>query len=138
MLADEVKTGEVDSSLWVPLEDVYAEWEKSGTVGQEVYGAGFPFAVVPRHFIRIADAAYLLFIDYPISEMRIGSEEACFKVLGDERLSCKLYVLKASSGRQLDITVSGKRQGIIEPQSVDGETHCYAIQGDQHLVINWR
>ena len=40
MLSEEVKTGEIDPKLWVPLEDIHDGWEKSGEVGQEVYGSG--------------------------------------------------------------------------------------------------
>lgn len=137
MLADDVKTGEVDRKLWIPLEDVYPEWEKSGTVGQEVYGAGFPFAVVPRHFFRIADNAYMLFVDYPVSELAIQNERASFKVLGDGRLSCKLYVTELTGNNSAEVEVSGKRQGTVEPQTVDGQTRCFEIYGEQHVVVSW-
>ncbi len=137
MLADDVKTGEVDRKLWVPLEDIYPEWEKSGTVGQEVYGAGFPFAIVSRHFFRIADEAYMLFVNYPVSGLVIERERVSVKVLGDERLSCKLYVVKLANSESLEITVSGERQAAIEPQAVDDLVRCYDVWGDQHVVLHW-
>src|SRR5690606_38996564 len=34
VISDEVKTGEIDKSLMIPLEDLRDGWEKSGQVGQ--------------------------------------------------------------------------------------------------------
>lgn len=65
MLSKEVKTGEIQHDLWIPLEDLYTGWEPSGQVGQEVYGAGIAFALVPRQYIKI-NQEFLIFVDYPI------------------------------------------------------------------------
>jgi len=137
MLADEVKTGEIDGSLWVPLEDINPGWEKSGEVGQEVYGAGFPFAVVPRHYIKIAGGAYLLFIEYPTAEMTIGSRQAAFKVLGDGRMSCKLYAFKTADSALSGLRITGKREGPLASHEVDSTTCWYEVQGEQQVVIEW-
>ncbi|MBK1438473.1 hypothetical protein JHJ32_00610 [Parapedobacter sp. ISTM3] len=137
MLANDVKTGEIDPNLWVPLEDINPGWDKSGSVGQEVYGAAFPFAVIPRHYMKIAGGAYLLFVDYPTAERAAENRELRFKVLGDERLSCKLYILRSGTGESLDITVSAAQQGGIKPQTVGGDTVCYEVHGKQHVVISW-
>jgi len=138
MLSETVKTGEVDPAIWVPLEDVNHGWEKSGAVGQEVYGAAFPFAVVPRHYVRIADGRYLLFVEYPMSGLAIGSSQATFKILGDSRMACKLYILFSGSGEPINLAVSGKRQGDIAASRTDDRSVCYEVTGDQHIVVKWQ
>lgn len=47
IIAKDIKTGEVQKDLWVPLEDLHDGWESHGEVGQEVYGAGLPFVSCP-------------------------------------------------------------------------------------------
>jgi hypothetical protein len=60
MIAGDIKTGEVKKDLWVPLEDKHDGWEKSGEAGQEVYGAGLPFAVVPRQYCNFKNSRSLI------------------------------------------------------------------------------
>jgi len=138
MVAEAVKTGEIDRQLWVPLEDINDGWEKSGAVGQEVYGAGFPLAVIPRHYFAIAGGGYLLFIDYPITDYSKEDRQLRFKVLGDERLSCLLCVFKTREGDQPTIEVAGQRQGIITPQTVEADRKGFNVSGDQYITVKWR
>ncbi|MDR6764417.1 hypothetical protein J2Y38_004650 [Flavobacterium sp. 2755] len=93
MLSEEVKTGEIQRDLWVPLEDLYNGWKKSGQVGQEVYGAGMPFGVVPRQYIKIEDD-FLLFIDYPITEQNKRGKSITIHLEGDPQMHCNLKIIK--------------------------------------------
>ena len=61
MLSAEVKTGQVDHKLWIAIEDIHDGWEQSGTVGQEVYGAGVAFGVVPRHFYKVPNEDFIVY-----------------------------------------------------------------------------
>ena len=49
-LSDNARSGELDATLPIPLEDLYADGQPMGQVGQEVYGSGaaFAFAAYPR------------------------------------------------------------------------------------------
>ncbi|NOX38875.1 MAG: T9SS type A sorting domain-containing protein [Calditrichaeota bacterium] len=43
--------------LYIPLEDLREGWEKSGQIGQEIYGAGTAFAMATvENLVKIADA----------------------------------------------------------------------------------
>jgi len=93
MISDEVKTGEVDRNLWIALEDLHDGIEQSGSVGQEVYGAGNAFGILPRHFIRFENEAFLIFTDSPISGIRKSKDSVIFHLQGDERISCRLRIM---------------------------------------------
>lgn len=97
MLSDEVKTGEVDRKLWIALEDLHDGIEKSGAVGQEVYGAGNAFGILPRHFIRFNDNPFLIFSDCPISGIRKSPDSVIFHLQGDPRLAYRLRITPAES-----------------------------------------
>jgi hypothetical protein len=94
MLSDETKTGEIDPKLWVALEDMYDGWEKAGAVGQEVYGAGLCFGIVPRHYIRIPGQPFMIYVEYPTGSKVIKDNAISINVLGSNELTCRLMHYK--------------------------------------------
>ncbi|WP_163397265.1 hypothetical protein [Flavobacterium fluviatile] len=90
MIDEEVKTGEIQKDLWVPLEDIHDGWEKSGGVGQEVYGSGMPFGVIPRQYFMIEDLQQYGFLDYPALKFRFVKKTVSFHVGGDPLYTAQL------------------------------------------------
>lgn len=111
MLSEEVKMGEVNADIWVALEDLHDGWEKSGTVGQEVYGAGNAFGILPRHYWKVPGFDLLIFADYPISGFSYRKKSgAKFRIEGDSRLSCKLMIIKMENPLpDISVNVKGKK-----------------------------
>jgi hypothetical protein len=137
MLSEDVKTGEVDPQLWIALEDMQDGWAKCGQVGQEVYGAGNAFGVLPRHYIRIPEEDFMVFLDYPKGKVTLRKGEMRFKVLGDARLQCKLRIIPSGNKKLPEFTVTSERQGKIIGRA---EKACeeFAISGNQEIKINWK
>ena len=94
ILADKAKIGELNPDLWIALEDMQDGWEKCGQVGQEVYGAGNAFGIVPRHYFKIPGHDFMIYCDYPLARFKIRKNRATFNILGDGRLCCKLMIIK--------------------------------------------
>jgi hypothetical protein len=139
MLVKEAKTGEMDPKLWVALEDVHDGWEQSGSVGQEVYGAGLAFGIVPRQYIRIPDQAFIVFIDYPVLHQNIEGNTLSFDVLGDSRLTCSLRIIKQGEKQLPNIRIkTGKAsdQQQIDTQGQQAEIE-YRIHGGQPVSVTW-
>ena len=133
MLSEEVKTGEIQPDLWVPLEDLYNGWEKSGQVGQEVYGAGMPFGVVPRQYIKI-DNDFLIFIDYPQQYTKRG-KSITLKLNGDKDMSCNLKIIKISTKKIQMKVFEGKE--ILKPFEKNSKREEYKISGQAVIKIQW-
>jgi hypothetical protein len=138
MLSDEVKTGQVDHKLWIAIEDIHDGWEKSGTVGQEVYGAGVAFGIVPRHFYRLPDNDFMIYLDYPTAgfKYRKGSG-VTFQVKGDSRLSCRMLIVNPDKKRLPAFTVTGNTIEVKGTHRKDGHME-YLINGNQQIKINWK
>jgi hypothetical protein len=136
MLSEEVKVGEVDKKLWVALEDLHDGWEKSGTVGQEVYGAGNAFGILPRHFHPIADY-FMLYCDYPISSKTKTQKNALsIQVAGDARVDCRLRIIpkeKAITALSLNDAKGNKLKGT---KTKEGHIE-FILKGNQKLKIVW-
>ncbi|WP_295768710.1 hypothetical protein [uncultured Mucilaginibacter sp.] len=140
MLSEEVKTGELDPNLWIALEDIHDGWEKSGSVGQEVYGAGLAFGIVPRQYIRLADAHFMIFVDYPIAEKKVSKNKVKFKFLGDGRLTCRLCIVHDGDNVlpaiKIESVIEGKKSEIKCINTTDKEFE-YKVSGNTDVVISW-
>jgi hypothetical protein len=141
-LAEEPKTGELDPGLWIPLEDIYEGWEKAGQVGQEVYGAGMPFALVTRQYWPIPGEKFMVHVDYPIAGFSTVHEgQAMFRVLGDHRLSCRLRIMPTGRAKLPNLKVTTEREGATE--TLQGrntpEGHLESeLFGDRSVIIDWQ
>jgi len=135
MLSEEVKVGEVDNKLWVALEDLHDGWEKSGEVGQEVYGAGNAFGILPRHYHNI-DEKFMLYADYPIPfKRKTSATSLSIQLAGDGRMQCRLRIIPNGVKGKFDLKLA---DGTILSSKKTREGHLeFLVNGDQQLVINW-
>ncbi|MCF6404950.1 hypothetical protein L3C95_18765 [Chitinophaga filiformis] len=136
MLSEEVRTGETVPHLWIALEDIHDGWEKSGEVGQEVYGAGLAFGIVPRHYFKSAEEDFMVFVDYPTADRRLESPMR-LKILGDKTLQCRLRIISLNGQALTGFTVSAGEDKRTVKGELTREGHLeYTIHGDQIIEIN--
>lgn len=139
MLSAKVKTGEVDANLWVALEDLHDGWEQSGNVGQEVYGAGNAFGILPRHYMRVEEAGFMIYTDYPIYGFKaIKHKPVSFTLAGDPRLTCRMMVVKTSRAKLPDLEVTLNKDEVLQGTPVAGGNREYIVPGNSKVNINWR
>jgi hypothetical protein len=140
MLSDEVKTGEVDPNLWIALEDMHDGWEKSGEVGQEVYGAGNAFGILPRHYMQVDGQPFMIYTDYPTYGFSPKKHHpAKFKLAGDGRLTCRLMLVKTDKGKmpEFSVTLNCGQEALKAHQTKEGHLE-FTVAGDSELTINWK
>jgi hypothetical protein len=82
--------------------------EKSGEVGQEVYGAGLPFGIIPRQYIKLMGTEAMTFIDYPFANFRQGKNVSTFQLLGHSEMQCSLKIIGISKAKSAKIMVETK------------------------------
>ncbi|MFH7019196.1 hypothetical protein [Flavobacterium sp. FlaQc-47] len=135
MLSDEVKTGELQPKLWIPLEDLYTGWEKSGQVGQEVYGGGVAFGVVPRQYCKVKGEDFLIFFDYPIKGFKKVKNAITFKTLGSEEFSCNVKIIYPKKIQKNVKVTQNKKE--MECSFSDPAILHYKIAGNSQVKIVW-
>ena len=140
MLGEKPKVGEVDPDLWIVLEDLQNGWKKSGTVGQEVYGAGNAFGILPRHYLRVPGEDFMVYIEYPTSGLTARKDKDIhFRILGDRRLECRMMLVKTGRAKLPDFSVSTKeRDGPFKGRRVKDGNLEFSLKGDQHITIAWK
>jgi len=137
MLSEEVKVGEVDQKIWVALEDMHDGWEKSGEVGQEVYGAGNAFGIVPRHYLKIKDRDFMIYADYPIAKTRLSKNDITFHLQGDARIVCRLRIIPLEGSLQADFRLTAEEKQIKGNSTSEGHVE-FELSGDQQLKLTWQ
>jgi hypothetical protein len=139
MLEEKPKIGEVDPKLWIALEDLQDGWLKSGTVGQEVYGAGNAFGILPRHYLQIPGEDFLVYVDYPTSDFKAQKgKHLHFRVLGDERLNCRMMMVKTGSAKlpDFEVSISGNKE-ILKSKGAKNGNLEFTVNGNQQIDIRW-
>jgi hypothetical protein len=130
--------GHVDRKLSFPLEDLYADGQPAGQVGQEIYGAGAAFIFATRAFHPVEGAPFLLFCDHFIRasertgertiSIQLDGGEACHARLSFVRLGRKLlpttYVSTADGDR-----LRGKKEG---SNRID-----YTVPANGRVILSW-
>jgi hypothetical protein len=140
MLSEEVKTGEIDPNLWIALEDLHDGWEKSGEVGQEVYGAGNAFGILPRHYMRVPGEIFMIYTDYPTYGFSaVKGKQATFRLAGDGRIKCRMMLVKTGKGNLPEFTVTANTaKDIIKGKSLKDGSLEFIIPGDAEVAIDWK
>lgn len=86
-LAYRVRNGTLSRELAFPLEDLYADGQPAGQVGQEVYGCGSAFAYLTHTHIRLPGGG-LLWLEYPAREVERTDRKLVLEVLGGDGRAC--------------------------------------------------
>ncbi|SDE95577.1 hypothetical protein SAMN05216464_11165 [Mucilaginibacter pineti] len=139
MLQDKPKIGEVDPNLWIALEDLQDGWEKSGQVGQEVYGAGNAFGILPRHYMQAQDAGLMIYTDYPSYGFSAKVKQRVhFRLAGDGRLNCHLMIVKTGPAKlpEVVVTLKGNKEPLSGKKVANGNLE-YEVPGNAELIIHW-
>lgn len=137
MLEDKSKMGEVDPKLWIALEDLQDGWLKSGTVGQEVYGAGNAFGILPRHYLQIPGEPFMIYTDYPTSGFTAQKgKHINFKILGDERINCRMMLVKIAKKKipGFKVMIKGQQEPLKADQVANGNLE-FIIAGNTEISI---
>jgi hypothetical protein len=136
MIAEEIKTGEVQKELWVPLEDIHDGWERSGEVGQEVYGAGVSFGVVPRQYFMLKDLNAKGFIDYPAVNFRFGKGRVTFRVIGDPNFKASMRLFGLSKANLSKVKIEVKNKSKYNEVTLQNANE-FVLPGNSSVRISW-
>lgn len=141
MLAPKVKTGEIDRKLWIALEDLHDGAEQSGEVGQEVYGAGVAFGIVPRHYYQVPGGEFWVYADYPAAHFKYSSKHTLTLTLkGSDMLTCRLIIINKGKELPKDLTLQtrqGRTRHTLPSKRLSSGDLEFEVAGNQQILISW-
>jgi hypothetical protein len=133
---EEIKSGEIDASLWIALEDLRDGWERSGQVGQEVYGAGIAFGIVPRQYCKVEKGGFMIFTEYPLVNFKIRNKTVIFSAGGDNRFSFRMVILPLKENKLTNINVNMDNMQ-LKPDKSTKIIAEYTLKGNCTATIKW-
>jgi len=113
-----------DLALHMPLEDLRDVWELSGSIGQEIYGAGMAPALAAQSLIEVRPGV-VVYSGYPLA------------VLDD-----RLITFTGSPGTYTPVAVLGVHRVLDESgREVDtvpcGSAICFQAEGGASYLLDW-
>lgn len=137
-LATEWRNGHVDRKLSFPVEDLYADGQVAGQVGQEVYGAGGAFVFTARVFHRVDGADFELFCNHLIvGKEQTGERSLSLQLTGGETCVALLAVVRR--GRkplpECRVTLAGGdavRAAVTAPDRIE-----FNVPADARVILSW-
>jgi hypothetical protein len=152
ILATDIRNGHIDRSLAFPLEDLYADGQPAGQVGQEVYGSGAAFVFATRAYHRQNGVPFLLYSEYPLAEYVVATEadetgqrttQTCakFRLRGADGFASRIRLIPTGRKALPAITVAPDATGAgAEPLAVSsmegGAVEFFAPAG-KSFCIYW-
>lgn len=137
---EDVKTGEIDPNLWIALEDLQDGWNRNGQVGQEVYGAGIAFGIVPRQYHKIKEAGFMVFTEYPATDFNRKGNILSFFTRGDARLTFRMAIVALQEKPLPEIKVlktESETDDVIAPATAKKNYAEYTLHGNSVIKIEW-
>ena len=139
ILATEVRNGHIDRELAFPLEDLYADGQPAGQVGQEIYGCGAAFAFTTRAYHRFKNAPFEIFCEYPIFDLEETGEPCLsFQARGAAGFSCRARLIPAE-GKPLPPVTVREMEGdkIAGHRTTEGHWE-FLVPAAKNVELRWK
>jgi hypothetical protein len=142
-LATEIRNGHIDRNLAFPLEDMYADGQPAGQVGQELYGSGAAFTFVSRAYHRTDTMPFLLYCEYPLSELEEAEKNSLtLEVRGADGFDCKIRLIPPGRAPLPSVNLYREDQTVNPNQLLRGhvtdEGHAeFTVPANQRLLLTW-
>lgn len=139
-LADKQRNGHIDRKLSFPVEDLYADGQPAGQVGQEIYGAGAAWVFASRSFHQLSDAPFLLHSDHFLFSIEaMGPNVIGIQLPGDERGEARIsLVRKARARRKLPtFTLRGSNGDELKSTYRSADRVSFELPANAQVLISW-
>jgi hypothetical protein len=137
VLAEKQRNGHIARNLSFPLEDLYADGQKAGQVGQEIYGAGAAMVFATRSFHDIEDIPFRLYCNQFLRSIeRTGANTVSVQFDGGEGCVADLCLLPRNGAPLPNAKIMLADGAVIRPSSRDGRL-SYRVPANARIAIAW-
>jgi len=100
IFADKAKTGYVNPTIYIPIEDLGDGWKAMGQVGQEVYGAALFLNLCIHHVVKLDEDTYVV---SSLPFIQNGNKQEQIQILGATSQEGILWIKTNSNSIQVEI-----------------------------------
>ncbi|WP_296305505.1 hypothetical protein [Pseudomonas sp.] len=130
--------GHIDRKLSFPVEDLYADGQKAGQVGQEIYGAGAALIFATRAFHHVDDAPFRIYCDHFVrAQERTGDRSLTITLDGGETCTALLSFvrLKRKTLGKTRVTTAGG--DVLRAYQSSKDRIDYHVPANGRIVLTW-
>jgi hypothetical protein len=130
--------GHVDRKLCFPLEDLYADGQPAGQVGQEIYGAGAAFIFATRAFHHVDGAPFRLYCDHFVRAIeQTGDRALTIALHGGDSCTAGLSIVRLKRRRLPKLRVAAPGGDALLPRARSPDRIDYRVPANGCLVLTW-
>ena len=130
--------GHVDRELSFPLEDLYADGQQAGQVGQEVYGAGAALVFATRAFHHVEGAPFRLYCDHFLrASERTGDRALTLTLDGGETCTAGLSLVRLKRRTLPTPRVTTMGGDILRPHARSADRIDYRVPANGRVILTW-
>jgi hypothetical protein len=130
--------GHIDRNLSFPVEDLYANGQPAGQVGQEVYGAGAALIFATRMFHPVDGAPFRLYCDHLLRAIeRTGEKVLTITLDGGETCTAALSLIRLKRRKLGKIRVSSAGGDVIRAHHTSADRAAFHVPASGRLIITW-
>ncbi|HET6526867.1 hypothetical protein [Sphingopyxis sp.] len=132
------KNGHVDRALSFPLEDLYADGQPAGQVGQEIYGAGAAFIFATRAFHPVEGAPFLLFCDHFVrASERLDDKRIAITLDGGDTCQARLSFVRRKRRKLPETRVAAIDGDALRPHRRSVDRIDFIVPANGRLILGW-
>ena len=130
--------GHIDRKLSFPVEDLYADGQCAGQVGQEIYGAGAAFIFATRAFHRVEDAPFDLYCDHFVRALeRTGDRAITITLDGGETCTAGLSLVRRKRRKLGKVRLTTVGGDALRPIATSADRIDFRVPANGRLLLNW-
>ena len=134
----EHQSGTIDRKLSFPLEDLYADGQSPGQIGQEIYGSGGAFIFATRGFHLIEDAPFRLFCNQFVRAMeRTGNHALSIQLDGGETCVAMISVVRLKRRKLAKAAVMTADGDAIRPHQSSDDRIDFHVPASGRVILTW-
>jgi len=138
ILATEQRNGFIDRSLSFPLEDLYADGQPPGQVGQEIYGAGAPFVLASRAFHRVEGESFDFYCNhFIVAKDRTAERGISLQLVGGETCQALLAVVRRGRAALPECKLVLADGDAVLPAHKAADRIEFHVPADGRVVLTW-
>jgi len=130
--------GHVDRKLSFPLEDLYADGQLAGQVGQEIYGAGAAFIFATRSSHRVDGAPFRLYCDHFVrTRERTGDRALTLTLDGGDMCIAGLSLVREKRRKLPKVRLVTVDGDALRPHASSADRIDFRIPANGRVVLTW-
>ncbi|WP_404370162.1 hypothetical protein AB5I39_01390 [Sphingomonas sp. MMS24-J45] len=130
--------GHIDRKLSFPLEDLYADGQLAGQVGQEIYGAGAAFIFATRAFHAVDRAPFRLYCDHFVRAIeQTGDRAVTITLDGGETCSAGLSLVRLKRRKLTTPRLTTVGGDVVRPVTTTADRIDFRVPANGRIILSW-